>query len=93
MDEDEPCSTEEDKSEYHLKKQKDANNEVTYDVPNYFNAFKVFECGRKLLYRLDVSYERAFMDTPKEEYFTEILDSLLEHNHFHGTPFSSTNLR
>ena len=43
-------------------KQKDANNEVTYDVPNYYNAFNVFEGGRKLLDRPYVSYERAVMD-------------------------------
>ena len=38
-DENESCSTEEDKSECAIKKKKDANNEVTYDVTNYFNAF------------------------------------------------------
>ena len=42
-DEDELCYTEEDKSECAIKKQKGANNEVTYDVPNYFNAFDVLE--------------------------------------------------
>ena len=53
------------KSECNIKKQKDANNEETYDVPKYFNAFNVFECGGKILDRLDVSYERAFMATPR----------------------------
>ena len=57
-------STEEDKSEFTITKQKDANNEVTYDVTNYFIAFKVFECGRRILERLDMSYERAYMATP-----------------------------
>ena len=45
------------------KEKKCADNEkeyeeysVTYDVPRYFN---VFERGRKILNRLDVSYERA----------------------------------
>ena len=33
-DEDALCSTEEEKSECAIRKQKDANNEVTYDVPN-----------------------------------------------------------
>ena len=50
------CSTEEEKSEYANNKQKYANNEVTYDVPSYFNAFNVFECGGNILDRLDVSY-------------------------------------
>ena len=44
-DVDELCSTEEDKSECTITKQKDAGNEVTYDVPN-FNISNAFECGR-----------------------------------------------
>ena len=64
-DKEELCSTEEDKSECAITKQKDANNEVTYDVLNYFNTFDIFECGRKLLDRIDMSYERACMATPK----------------------------
>ena len=31
---------------------------VTTEVPSYFN---IFECGRNILDRLDVSYERACM--------------------------------
>ena len=92
-DEDELCSTKNYKSEWAIKKQKDAENEVTYDVPNYFNAFNLLECGRKLLDRIDVSYERACMATPREEYFTKMLDYLLKHNHRHGTPLSSKNLQ
>ena len=56
-------STEEDKSEFTINKQKDAKIEVTYDVPSYFN---VFECGRNILDRLDVSYERVCMATARE---------------------------
>ena len=91
-DKDKLFSTEEDKSECDIKKQKDANNEVTYDVPKYFNSFNVFKCGRNILDRLDVLYERSCMATPKEEYFMEMLDSLLEHNHCHGTQLSSKKL-
>ena len=64
-DKDELCSMKEDKSECTITKQKDAKNEVTYDVPNYFNAFNVFECGRNILDRLDISCERACIATPK----------------------------
>ena len=66
LDEDELCSTEEDKLERTITKQKDANNEVTYDVLNYFNAFKVFKCGRNVLDRLDVSYEKECMATARK---------------------------
>ena len=58
------CSTEEDKSECAIKKQKGAKKEVKYDVPSYFNVLK---CGRKLLDILDMSYERTFMDNAREE--------------------------
>ena len=33
------------------------------------------------------------MATAREEYFTKILDSLIDHNYRHGTPFSSENLQ
>ena len=62
-------------------------------MENYFNTFNIFECGRKVLERIGVSYERACMENPKDECFTEMLHSLLKHNHCHGTPFSSKNLQ
>ena len=62
-------------------------------MTKYFNAFNVFECGRNLLNILDVSYEGVCITTPKEEYFTDILDSLIEHSCCHDTPLSSKNLR
>ena len=42
---------------------------------------------------IDFSYERSCMATPKEEYYTEMLYSLLEYNHCHGTPFYSRNIQ
>ena len=54
-DKDELSSTEEEKLECTITEQKDANNEVTYDMPKYFNVFNVFECGRNIVDRLDVS--------------------------------------
>ena len=35
-------------------------------MPNYFNFFNLSEYGGKLLDRLGVSYERAYMATPKK---------------------------
>ena len=60
---DELCSSEEDKSEYTITEQKDAGNEVTYDVSN-FNVSNVFECRRQ---NHDVSYERVYMATEGNE--------------------------
>ena len=33
------------------------------------------------------------MANPREELFTDMLNSLLKHNHRHGTPFSSKKLQ
>ena len=66
-DVDELCSTEKDKSEYSIREQKYAEYKeslVTKEVPSYFN---LFECGRNILDRLDVTYEQACMATPKEK--------------------------
>ena len=62
-------------------------------MTNYFNAITVFECGRNILYRLDVPYERACIETSKEEYFMEVLDRLIKHNHRHVTPISNEKLQ
>ena len=43
--------------------QKDAGNEVTYDVPN-FNVPNVFGCERN---NPDLSYERVYMATSGDE--------------------------
>ena len=67
-----------------------AKNEVTYDVPRYYN---VFECERKLLDRFDVSYERSCMATAREEYYMNMLYSLLNQNDRHGTPLWSKKLQ
>ena len=72
-DENKLHSTKEDKSEWAIRKQKDANNEVACNVTNCFNVSNVFECGRN---NLDVSYEIACMATEENEYFTDVHDTL-----------------
>ena len=42
---------------------------------------------------LDVSYEKVLMATAREEYYTNMLDSLPDHNDRHGTPLSSKKLQ
>ena len=63
------------------KQKKDTNNEADYEessakdeVPRYFNLFKY---GGNILKRLDVTYERACMATQKEEYFTDLLETMI----------------
>ena len=51
----------------HYYGKKDAEykeSSVTKEVPSCFN---IFECGRNILDRLDVTYEQAYMATPKDK--------------------------
>ena len=67
------CSTKKDISEYTTTKKKDVEykkSSVTKEVPSYFN---IFECGRNLLDRLDGTYGRVCMATPKEKYYITLL--------------------
>ena len=59
-------------------------------MPIYFN---VLECGRCIFYRPNVSYERAYMASAREEYYMKMLYSLLDHNDRHRTPLPSKNLQ
>ena len=93
------CPMEEDESECvhkNINKQKDAKNEteyeessVTHEVPSYFN---IFDCGRNLLNRLDVKYERACMATTKEKYYTKILETLVDNNDPNNSPLSNEKI-
>ena len=62
---------------------------VTYDVPN-LNISNVFECGRN---NPDMSYERAYMATSDNEYFTDILDHLNRYQDRHGETLCSKNIK
>ena len=96
------CFTEEDASECVLKninKQKDVKNEteceeysVTDEFPSYFN---IFECGKDLLNRLDVTYEQACMgnNNPKDKYYTKLLETVIDYNDHHNAPLSNENIR
>ena len=65
-----------------INKQKDANDDadyeessVTHEVPIYFN---IFEYGRNILNRIDVTYEQSHMYTPIDEYYEKMLDTLVD---------------
>ena len=88
--ENELCFTKEDKPECANEKQKDAKNEVAYDVTNYLNVSNVFECGRK---NPDVPCERACMTNVDNEYFKDVLDTLNEYKDVQGQRLSSKKLR
>ena len=53
-------------------------------MPSYFN---ILECGKDILNRIEVKYERACMATQEDEYLADILETIIEHNDFHKVPF------
>ena len=92
-DVDEICYTDIDISEYIITEQKDAEYKepwVTKEVKRYFN---IFECGRNLLDRLDVTYQQDFMATLQDKYYTRWLDDVVKMNNCNGETLSNENLR
>ena len=79
-------------SKYTITEKKDEEykeSTFTKEVPSYFN---ICECGRNLLYRLDVMYERACMATPKDKYYNMLLNTLVDDNNRKGEPLSNEKL-
>ena len=60
-----------------LKDEDHKEPSVTEKVKSHFN---IYECGRNLLDRLDVTYQRAFMAIPKDKYYNVLLDTLSKDN-------------
>ena len=88
-DADKLCFTEIYISEHNITEQKDAEYKepsVTKEVPIYFN---IFECGRNLVERLDVTYERACLATPKEKYYEKMLETPVDDNNRNDALFSN----
>ena len=63
---------------------------MTEEVTIYFN---IFECGSNILDRLDVTYQQAFMATPKDKYYNRLLDTLTDDNNHKGKPLSNEKLQ
>ena len=63
---------------------------MTKEVKLYFN---IFECGRNLLNRLYLTYQRAFVANPQDKYYTMLLDNPVEMNHRNGETLSNEKLR
>ena len=63
---------------------------MTEKVKSYFN---IYECGRNILDRLDVTYQQLFMFTPKEKCYNKLLDTLVKDNNLRGEPLSNENIQ
>ena len=65
-----------------LKDKEHKKPSVNEKLTSYFN---IFECGRNLLDRIEVTYQRAFMATPAEnKYYKETLKSIIKANNKGG---------
>ena len=58
--------------------------------PSYF---KLFECGKNLLNRLDATCKRACMVTSRYKYYTEIFNTLTYYNDRNNGPLSNKNIQ
>ena len=43
--------------------------------------------------RIDVTYQRAFMDTQKNKYYNALLDTLVKDNNIRGVPLSNQKIQ
>ena len=73
-----------------LKDEEHKEYTVTEKVKSYFNIYK---CGRNLLDLIDVTYQRAFMATPKYKYYNTLLDTLVKDNNLRGEQLSNQKIQ
>ena len=88
-----PQNNSTDVSEYTITKLKYKEYKepsVTNEVTSYFN---IFECGRNLLEKLDVTFQQVFMATPKDEYYNALMYTIVKENNLNGEPFSNDKIR
>ena len=83
-----------DVSENTITELKDEEHEepsVTEKVASYF---KIFECGRNILDRLGVTYQRSFMATlAQEDYYKDMLKNIIKVKNNEGGPLCNEKLQ
>ena len=83
---------------------RNSSMEVTYNIITEFKdeehkepsatvKLNIYECGRNLLELLDVTYQWAFMATPKGKYYNAFLDNLVKDNNIRGKPLSNQKIQ
>ena len=72
-----------------LKDEEHREPSVTQKVTSYFN---MFECGRNLLYQLDVTYQQSFMATQEDEYYKKMTQIIIKANN-KGGKLCNENIR
>ena len=75
---------------------KDEKNEIEYEeysvTDEVLSYLKICECGRIFLNRHDVTYERAYMATTKDKYYTKMLETIIDYNDRNNAPLTNKNL-
>ena len=66
---------------------------IDITVINKPRYFKLFECGKNLLNRLDATCNQACIATSRDRYYTEIFRTQTDYNDRNNTPLSNLNLR
>ena len=73
-----------------MKDEEHKEPSVTEKVKSYFS---IYECGSNILDRIDVTYQQAFMATPKDKYYNALLDTLVKDNNLMGAPLSNQKIQ
>ena len=81
-----------DVSDYTIKELKGKEYREPSETKVVTSYFKIFECGRNLLDRLDVMYQRAFMATPQDKYYNALLNTLVKENNLKGATLSNDKI-
>ena len=55
--------------------------------------FNINKRGNNILNRIDVTYEQACMASPRDKYYTKMLETLVDCNEHNNTPFSNQKIQ
>ena len=79
-------------SEYTITELKKGYKEPS-DTKEVTSYFKIIECGRNILDRHAVTYQRVFMATPQDKYYNALLDNIFKDNNRKDKQFSNDKIQ
>ena len=65
-------------------------NDSVINAPIYF---KLFECGKNFLNRLDATFEQACMENSKDKYYKELCNNITYYNDLNNKPLSNVKIQ
>ena len=66
---------------------------IDITVINKPRYFKLFECGKNILNRLDATRNQACIATSRDRYYTEMFKTITDYNEHNNTLLSNLNIR